>query len=258
MHVKEYNLGDAYFFLPIREYDNRCIYKYLVRTVYADSIVYRYARKQSIKTVYTDRTTLETYNDTLKSVVLANPGFDKLHGEPIVTDYSAYQMYMRNDEFRMKISPSRMNELYVGNGPCLSAIAGEGCLPEKRYIAGLGGPYYYCGGYVGDSEVRKLVYYKKGESEWGEKLVITGVSNFKTRDRLQVYPNPFTGEITVEYPGTENFTIEILNSGGQKVFVNNVSTRNRFQINLSVFPSGVYFVKAITGKKAMVQKIIKH
>jgi hypothetical protein len=257
LHVQEHNFGDSYFYLPIREYDNRCIYKYLERTNYADSIVYRYARRQSIKTVYTDSTTMETYNDTLKSVVLTNPDFDKLPGEPIIEPDFAYQMYMRSDEFRMKIRPSAMNELYIGNGNCWSTIAGEGCLPELRYIDGLGGPYYYCGGYVGDSEERKLVYYKKGETEWGEKLVITGVSNYETHERLQVFPNPFINEITIEYPGTEQFTIEILNSGGQKVFENNVTSRNRFQVNLSAFPAGVYFVKAIAGKKVRIQKILK-
>jgi hypothetical protein len=200
---------------------------------------------------------METYNDTLKSVVLTNPDFDKLPGEPIIEPDFAYQMYMRSDEFRMKIRPSAMNELYIGNGNCWSTIAGEGCLPELRYIDGLGGPYYYCGGYVGDSEERKLVYYKKGETEWGEKLVITGVSNYETHERLQVFPNPFINEITIEYPGTEQFTIEILNSGGQKVFENNVTSRNRFQVNLSAFPAGVYFVKAIAGKKVRIQKILK-
>lgn len=63
LHVQEHDIGDPNFFLPVREFDNRCIYKYLERTNYADSIVYRYARKQSIKTVYTDNTTLETYKN---------------------------------------------------------------------------------------------------------------------------------------------------------------------------------------------------
>jgi len=189
LHVQEHNLGDRYFLLPIREYDNRCIYKYLERTDYADSIVYRYSRKQSIEAIFADSTTLETYNDTLKSVVLANPDFDKLPGEPIIEANSAYQMFMRSDEFLMKIDP-RMTELYIGNGSCLGTIVGEGCQYEKRYINGLGGPYYSCSGYAGDSEERKLVYYKKGETEWGNRLIITGVSNLKTDARLQVFPNP--------------------------------------------------------------------
>jgi hypothetical protein len=75
--------------------------------------------------------------------------------------------------------------------------------------------------------------------------------------KINIYPNPFTNEITIEYPGTEPFTIEILNSVGQKVFENNVPTQNRFQVNLSAFPAGMYFVKVTSGKKVMVQKIIR-
>lgn len=197
LHVQEHNFGDRYFLSPIREYDNRCIYKYLERTDYADSIVYRYARKQSIETIFADSTTLETSNDTLKSVVLANPVFDKLPGEPIIEANSAYQLDMRSDEFLMKIDPS-VTELYIGNGSCLGILSGEGCLYEKRYINGLGGPYYHCSGFAGDSEERKLVYYKKGETEWGNRLVITGVSNLKTDARLQVFPNPACDVITFQ------------------------------------------------------------
>ena len=197
LHVQEHKLGDRYFLSPFREYDNRSIYKYLERTDYADSIVYRYARNQSIETIYKDSTTLETYNDTLKSVVLANPVFDQLPGEPIIEENSAYQMYMLNDEFLMKINP-RITELYVGSGDCLGIFAGEGCLYQERYIAGLGGPYYSCLGLAGDSEERKLVYYKKGETEWGNRLIITGVSNLKTDARLQVFPNPARDVVTFQ------------------------------------------------------------
>jgi hypothetical protein len=179
LHVQEHRMGDPYFYLPIREYDNRCIYKYLERTKSADSVVYRYARKQSIKTVYTYKSTLETLNDTLRAVVRANPSFDQLPGEPILNAGSAQKMYMRNDEFRMKIRPSAMDELYVNSesGNCWSAIAGEGCLPEMRYVEGLGGPYYQCNGYMGDSEERKLVYFRKGQTEWGEKLALQNTLN---------------------------------------------------------------------------------
>lgn len=243
LHVQEHNFGDPYFYLPVREYDNRCIYKYLERTNYADSIVYRYARKQSIKTVYTDSSTLVTYNDTVHSVVLANPGFDKLPGEPIFDNNSAYQMYMRNEEFLMKVIPSAMNEFYSGNGKCWSTIAGEGCLPEMRYIDGLGGPYYYCYGYVGDSEERKLVYYKKGETEWGEKLVITGVQNLKTHAGLQVFPNPARNVVTFQLNDDAGIhEVRIYNQNGSLVTTEQFKGSS-CKIKLTGYKNGIYFYK---------------
>jgi hypothetical protein len=258
LHVQEHNLGDPYFFLPIREYDNRCIYKYLERTDYADSIVYRYARKQSIKTVYTDSTTFETYSDTLKSVVPANPGFDKLPAEPIIEDFSAYQLYMRNEEYRMKIDLS-MTERYSGSGNCLSVITGEGCFYEKKFIDGLGGPYYYCGGYVGDSEERKLVYYKKGETEWGEKLVITGVTDIKTGDDLKVFPNPADNYITISNPSNIKIKkIELINFSGRIVQLWNATECAGNTLNIQHISPGVYLLKAETDAGIKTEKLVVH
>lgn len=240
IHVQEHKLGDSGFIIPEHEYDNRCIYKYLERTNYADSIVYRYARRQSIKTVYKDSSTLATYNDTVRSVVRANPDFDKLPGEPIFNRGSAQQMYMRNDEFRTKIMPSIMNELYVDQGSCWGNIIGEGCLPEKRYIDGLGGPYYYCGGFIGGSEERKLVYYKKGDTEWGEKLVITGVADIKTSDGLKVFPNPASDLVTFELSDEGGLhEVRVYNQLGQLV-ESGCFEGCIFKLRLKALKSGIY------------------
>jgi len=250
LHVHEHNFGDN-LINPITEYDNRCIYKYLERNNYADSIVYRYARKQSIKTVYIGKTTLETNNDTVRSVVRANPDFDQLPGEPIIETNSAYQMFMCNDEFIMKISPSRMNEFYVGNGNCWSSIAGEGCLPEMSYIAGLGGPYYKCSGYIGESKERKLVYYKKGATEWGEKLVITGVPKFKTNGQLQVFPNPARDMVTFQLNGDSEFhEVRIYNQTGQLVKTE-CFEGNSYKLHLTGLKNGIYLYK-ITSPHSLI------
>jgi hypothetical protein len=250
LHVQEHRLGDPNFYLPIREYDNRCIYKYLKRTDYTDSIVYRYARKQSIKTVYADSTTLKTYNDTLKSVVLANLAFDQLPGKPVIEANSAYQMFMLNEEFRMKIDP-HTTELYSGSENCLGIIAGEGCLYEKRYIDGLGGPYYHCSGYVGDSEERKLVYYKKGETEWGEKLVITGVPKLKTDGQLQVFPNPARDVVTFQLNGdSETHEVRIYNQSGQLVKTE-CFEGNSYKLHLTGLKSGIYLYKVTSSNTSI-------
>jgi hypothetical protein len=147
---------------------------------------------------------------------------------------------MGKDEFRMKIV---MNESYSGNGDCLGIIAGEGCLPEKRYIDGLGGPYYYCSGYVGDSEERKLVYYKKGDAEWGERLIITGLPNYKTNARLQVFPNPARDVVTFELnndAGTHE--VRIYSQTGQLVKIE-CFEGNSCKLHLTGLKSGIYLFK---------------
>jgi N-acetylneuraminic acid mutarotase len=256
LHVLEHKTGDAYLYLPFREYDNRCIYKYLERTDYADSIVYRYAHKQSIETVYTDSTTLELFNDTLKSVVKASPDFDKLPEEPVIGTFTAYSMNMINAEFRTKAIPGNLL-IYGLRDSCLSPITGDGCVYYEKYIDGLGGPYYFCSGYVGDTEERKLVYYKKGDTEWGEKLVITGVSDIKARNKLRIFPNPSDTYITISNPSNIKIKkIELIDFSGRIVQLWKAIECTGNTLNIQHISHGVYLLKAETDAGFKTEKLI--
>ena len=256
LHVLEHKTGDAYLYLPYREYDNRCIYKYFERTDYADSIVYRYARKQSIETVYADSTTLELFNDTLKSVVKTNPDFDKLPGEPVIGTFTAYSMNMINAEFRTKTIPSNLL-IYGLQDSCLSPITGEGCVYNEKYIDGLGGPYYFCSGYVGDTEERKLVYYKKGETEWGEKLVITDVPEIKTNNNLKFFPNPAKSFITISNPSNIKIKkIELFDFSGRVVKIWKIAELEENSLNIQIILPGIYLLKAETEAGVKTEKLV--
>lgn len=245
LHIQEHNIGDPYFYLQVREYDNRCISKYLERTNYADSIVYRYARKQSIKIVYRDSSTLVTYNDTVRSVVRANPGFDQLPGEPIIENKITSQTYMLNAEPTTKIDLGVFGSYYQ-SGNCWQIPSGEGCLYEKRYMAKLGGPYYTCKGYIGDTQERKLVYYKKGATEWGEKLVITSSPSLQTSDQLKVFPNPASDVVTFQLShDARTHELRIYNQIGQ-LLKTECFEGPSFKLHLKGIKSGVYFYKVTT------------
>jgi hypothetical protein len=256
LHIQEYRTGNVPF-SSIIEYDNRCIYKYLERIDYADSIVYRYARKQSIETVYSDSTSLVTFNDTVKEVIRANPPFDKLPGEPVADTLSVYSYYMRDNEFRMKIDPTYTGIFFFINENCYALPIIEGCLHENRYLAGLGGPYYSCTGYVGDTEERKLVYYRKGETEWGEKLIITNISDIKKDIKIHVYPNPATDELNV-FLNSNNliYKIELFNLTGNCIYQNCAVHEKNFKLNVSEFPKGVYILKVKTEQRGFSQQVV--
>lgn len=256
LHIHELKEGDPYFYLPIRKYDNRCLYKYIERIDYADSIVYRYTRKQSIETVYTDSTTFETYNDTLKSVIVSNPAFDKLPGEPTINSRSAYSFYMRDDEFLKKIDQSGTRRFVLGEN-CWSLFVGEGCVYDKSYYEGLGGPYYSCKGYAGDSEERKLAYYKKGETEWGEKLVITSTQIKTTKGELKVFPNPADKQVTIINPlNIKIKKIELVDISGRIVHRwEELRPGNNVLVLNSILP-GIYFLKAKTVHGVITEKLI--
>jgi hypothetical protein len=254
IHVQELKIQYGPFSF-LKEYDNRCIYKYIERTDYADSIVYHYARKQSIETVTNDSSLLVTFNDTVRSVILANPDFDKLPGEPVINTYSVYAFYMRDDEFPKKIDPSDI-EIFFLNENCFSVPVIEGCLHEKLYIAGLGGPYYYCTGYFGDSEERKLVYYKKGETEWGERLAITSVSDYRMNNSLQVFPNPAKEKITIYSQSSRILEVEIYDLTGTCLYRNLNADSNRIDLNTDNFPKGMYVLKVRDERDTISRRIV--
>ncbi|MBW6533516.1 MAG: T9SS type A sorting domain-containing protein [Mariniphaga sp.] len=254
IHVQELKIQYGPFSF-LKEYDNRCIYKYLERTDYADSIVYHYARKQSIETVTNESSLLVTFNDTVRSVILANPVFDKLPGEPVIDTYSVYAFYMRDDEFPMKIDPSDI-EIFLLNENCFSVPVIEGCLREKVYFAGLGGPYYSCTGYVGDFEERKLVYFRKGETEWGERLPITSVSKYKMDNSLQVFPNPATDKITIYSQNSRILAVEIYDLSGTCVYQSLNAGSNRVDLETDKLPKGMYVLKVRDERDTISQKIV--
>lgn len=76
-------------------------------------------------------------------------------------------------------------------------------------------------------------------------------------------PNPSAGQFFLQFNSKENQNksiIEIYNSLGQSIFRNSIAINegdNQKEIDLSKFPSGIYFLKLKTEKETYRQKIIK-
>ncbi|MGM0621688.1 MAG: T9SS type A sorting domain-containing protein, partial [Bacteroidota bacterium] len=255
LHVQENITGDPQF-SSIIEYEKKSMYNYLERTDYNDSIVYRCARKQSIETIYTDGSSLVINNDTVKQVVRANVAFDKLPGEPVIDSSLLHSFYMRDEEFLKKIDRSEIQQ-FVFNNNCWNLTEVEGCLREMNYFEGLGGPYYSCTGYVGDTEERKLVYYRKGETEWGERLVITGIPTVKTDNKVKVFPNPSKNEINIlMHSNVRILSLELVDLTGNRVYQNGTVRGNNFKLDVSEFPKGIYILKIETGQGEVSQRVV--
>ncbi|HSG68559.1 MAG TPA: T9SS type A sorting domain-containing protein, partial [Bacteroidales bacterium] len=66
----------------------------------------------------------------------------------------------------------------------------------------------------------ELVYYKKGDEEWGTPHVVVGTPEYKIQfGGVKAYPNPFTTSIIIEYTldGKSNIEFSIFNSIGEMV-----------------------------------------
>lgn len=75
---------------------------------------------------------------------------------------------------------------------------------------------------------------------------------------IQVYPNPSDGnfEINIEAGNNLFYKVKILNLFGETVFYSNEVKSRKIKLDLSSYPSGIYFVKIKTAENVYIEKII--
>ncbi len=85
--------------------------------------------------------------------------------------------------------------------------------------------------------------------------ISTGIKdNRNPKDNINVFPNPVTNDIEIEAP--QNTNIEIMSSQGQ-IMESFVTKNTNTTIDISIFPCGIYFIKAKTANSITVKKLIK-
>lgn len=103
-----------------------------------------------------------------------------------------------------------------------------------------------------------------GISAPSESLNITanaliGLPESETRFNLNLYPNPTQGKLNVHLPNAGAFTLNVSNNLGmlmQEFKVNVSESRLDIELDLSLLPSGLYYLKAKIGEKSANQKFV--
>lgn len=76
---------------------------------------------------------------------------------------------------------------------------------------------------------------------------------------FSIYPNPTTGLISISSTlSTNEYSISILNSVGQKVMVPVQNNGASYQVDLGSFAAGIYFVEVKTANGKSLKKIVKN
>lgn len=70
---------------------------------------------------------------------------------------------------------------------------------------------------------------------------------------IKVYPNPVSTSLNLQLSEANNYTVEIKNHLGQKIF----SVINQNQIDISNLPAGIYLLTVLEGEKTATTKFIK-
>lgn len=102
---------------------------------------------------------------------------------------------------------------------------------------------------------RSLVYFKKGEEEWGEPVVLMGIEDAKPQHyNFKLFPNPASDiiAITIDNP-VDIFQVQIFNISGKLV----ISARDEFEkVDISRLPPGLYIVKITADAWTTARKLI--
>ena len=76
---------------------------------------------------------------------------------------------------------------------------------------------------------------------------------------LQIYPNPTTGELTINNEQLTINNIEIFDIYGKKHHISYLTSHiSNHQINISHLPAGIYFLKITTENGVFVEKVVKN
>lgn len=127
---------------------------------------------------------------------------------------------------------------------------------ENNYVKGLGEVYlYYTDGITYGKG--SLVYYKKGNETWGNRLHI-GIEDVISKHNLKVFPNPSNGRVFVQTDNNDNIQkLQVLNLYGENVFQKIFSSQSNSteEIDLSFLPNGVYIIAVVSDNSTFTTNI---
>ena len=183
-----------------------------------------------------------------------------LPGNFVISDYDIifYEDLFIDDKYRTRlvhddIGFNKINDMIWKSFPFTSY-----CYVPSEQIRGLGGGYFDCtfSGGVSYSAYRNLVYYKKGNIEFGTPLNIE--EPLTNNENFRVYPNPFFDEINLEgFDPNQIKTIEVFDVSG-KVLLQVPPNLVGNSINLYSIPKGIYFLKVgLKNGNTFNKKIVK-
>ena len=94
----------------------------------------------------------------------------------------------------------------------------------------------------------------------------SGINNTGTSsEKICIYPNPTSGKFSIRYEGSgiykgavQEIKLDIYNFLGEKIFTRaGLNLQNEYDIDLTSFPAGVYFLSIFDGIKSDAVRIVK-
>ncbi|NOR87003.1 MAG: T9SS type A sorting domain-containing protein [Bacteroidales bacterium] len=239
------------------------IYDYDIGDIFHISEIYEYGESgiQYIESTYKNIEVLDKYYSLNEDTVYYDLFIKK---QEIYGEDSSYMYYVEyyptiwiSDLEAIKSGDTLIENPDLYNGRKTVQTSGEYISgPDEdswsdTWTVGCGNTYHYHNSWSWGSmqshiHTDQLVYYKKGEEEWGEEQIIVGIQEISNRSDIKIYPNPVSNQLNVSI--ADNFgefkRIYIYNANGKLVISNPISSSNMI-VDVSSLINGIYFVNLI-------------
>jgi hypothetical protein len=92
------------------------------------------------------------------------------------------------------------------------------------------------------------------------RTIGTGIDGITDEsEAFTVYPNPATERITLQCsPDKEMDKVELMDVQGKIIQVQSFGSSTEKQIDISILPEGIYFLKVTSGKDVIYMKLVKN
>ena len=103
----------------------------------------------------------------------------------------------------------------------------------------------------------KLIYYKKGDEEWGVPHPVSVNEVYTGLMTLNVYPIPSKNYVNIFSENLAHGSLSVVSLTGEIVMAQNIKS-NLTTIDISKLSSGIYLLIIETGKQKLFRKLVKN
>ena len=128
------------------------------------------------------------------------------------------------------------------------------------YIVGCGGPYSYEPGLIeGAGSGRDLVYFLKGDEEWGTPYYVSIPEKIESKNQIKIYPNPASNYIHFAWGSctSNDIQVSVFTNYGECIKALDLSS-GKNQINISDLANGFYTIRILDNSNIFFGKFIKN
>lgn len=129
-----------------------------------------------------------------------------------------------------------------------------------NYVTGCGGPYFWeHTDFYGDLSGNYLVYFKKGDEEWGTPYFVSIPEKNSRYKQIKLYPNPASVSFIIGRMDQKllDLQVSIYSSDGSCIKTLSLKSGEN-QVNISDLPEGFFIVKISNGSEIFYSKLIKN